>query len=168
MFELRIDTAPKALALLEQGWPTRAVSLVGDDLRFPLPQFGAHHLIVRFHDVESDELGGFIAPTIAQIEAVLAHCRGLAPTDRLLVHCHAGKSRSPAMAIGILVDNGIDPEDAFARVKAMRPALIPNRLIIRQIDELLGLAGHLNQIVLEHYSSLPADAMLPDRGGLNV
>jgi hypothetical protein len=44
MMEIRIVTAKEGLALLKQGWPTVAVSLVGDDLRFPLPSFGPHHL----------------------------------------------------------------------------------------------------------------------------
>ena len=62
MMEIRIVTAPEGLALLETGWPTVAVSLVGDDLRFPLPSFGPHHLILRFHDAE-EEVEGYVAPT---------------------------------------------------------------------------------------------------------
>lgn len=168
LFELRVETAPKALALLEAGWPTRAVSLVGDDLRFELPSFGEHHFVVRFHDVESDSAPGFVPPTVGQLQAVLEHCRGLEEADRLLVHCHAGKSRSPAMAIGILIDNGVPPEEAFGRVKAHRPTLIPNRLMIRHLDRLLALEGELIEIVSRHYRSLPPEALLPDRGGLNL
>jgi len=37
--EFRIETAERALALLQHGWPTKTGSLVGDDLRFPLRQF---------------------------------------------------------------------------------------------------------------------------------
>ena len=144
------------------------MSLVGDDLRFDLPRFGDQHLIVRFHDIESEDVVGFVAPTMDQVRAVLSRCRGLDATDRLLVHCHAGKSRSPAMVIGILIDNGLRPEDAFEIIKALRPALISNRLMIRQLDFLLGLGGDLVALVTRHYASLPSEALLPDRGGLHL
>ena len=168
MFKLRIETAPRALALLQEGWPTRAVSLVGDDLRFELRSFGEHHLVTRFHDVEVEGALPFVAPTMEQAKQVLAHCHGLGPSDRLLVHCHAGKSRSPAMAIGILIENGFAPEEAFALVKATQPMLIPNRLMIRQIDAILKLDGDLIEIISKHYETLPTEASLPDRGGFNL
>jgi predicted protein tyrosine phosphatase len=165
---LRIDTAERALALLEEGWPTRALSLVGDDLRFPLPCFGPHHLILRFHDVETDSLPGFNPPDEQHVRAALEHMRGIGAGDRLLVHCHAGKSRSPAMAIGILVQGGLRPLAAFEEVRRIRPELIPNRLIIRHVDHLLGLGGELAGIVAAHYESLGPEAALPNRGGLNL
>lgn len=164
--ELRIVTAPEALRLLEEGWPTRALSLVGDDLRFPLTRFGPHHLILRFHDVE-EEVAGLAAPTEDQLRLALLHTRDLVPSDRLLVHCHAGKSRSPAMALGILVQAGMSPTEAFLCVRALRPELIPNRLMVRQLDKILDLRGELVQVVDAHYKSLGPDALLPNRGGLN-
>ena len=168
MAELRIETAPRALELLQEGWPTRAVSLVGDDLRFNLPQFGEHHLILRFHDVENEDVEGFVAPTSEDLAAVLAHTKELKKGDRLLVHCHAGKSRSPAMAIGILIANGASPYAALDQVKALRPFIIPNRLMIARLDGLLALEGELVAVVNDHYASLPPEASLPDRGGWNL
>ena len=167
MMEIRIVTAKEGLALLEEGWPTRAVSLVGDDLRFPLPGFGPHHLILRFHDVE-EEVEGFVAPTEDQLRQALLHMGNLGEADRLLVHCHAGKSRSPALAIGILVQSGLSPDAAFEHVRALRPELIPNRLMIRQLDDILDLQGELVRLVSAHYEALGPDALLPDRGGLNL
>lgn len=166
MFELRIETAPKALELLQAKWPTRAISLVGDDLRFELPCFGQHHLILRFHDVE-ELVSGYVAPTTDDLERALTHARGLGGSDRLLIHCHAGKSRSPAMAMGILIDHGLTPDQALDRVKAAGSFVIPNRLMIRHLDELLGLHGGLVDTVRRHYKELPPDASLPDRGGWN-
>lgn len=52
MFDIRIESAPNALRLMQHCWPTCIISLVGDDLRFELPQKGPHHFIARFHDVE--------------------------------------------------------------------------------------------------------------------
>ena len=167
MMEIRIVIAPAGLALLEEGWPTVAVSLVGDDLRFPLPSFGPHHLILRFHDVE-EEVEGYVAPSEDQLRQALLHTADLGETDRLLVHCHAGKSRSPALAIGILVQAGLSPGAAFSRVRAIRPELIPNRLMIRQLDDILGLRDELVRLVDAHYEALGPDALLPNRGGLNL
>lgn len=165
--DLRIVTAKEAVELLEQGWPTLAVSLVGDDLRFPLASYGPHHLVLRFHDVEG-EVSGYSAPTKEQIVRVLEHSQHLHGEDRLLVHCHAGKSRSPAMAIGILVGTGLSPTEAFQKVRMVRPELIPNRLMIRLIDEVLELDGSLVSLVNSHYEALGSGALLPDRGGLNL
>lgn len=165
--QLRIVTAKEAVALLEQGWPTLAVSLVGDDLRFPLESYGPHHLVLRCHDVEG-EMPGYVSPSQQQIVEALEHTKHLNDDDRLLVHCHAGKSRSPAMAMGILVQNELSPAEAFERVRAVRPELIPNRLMIRLIDDNLELEGKLVRLVNTHYKELGSDALLPDRGGLNL
>lgn len=165
--QLRIVTATEALDLLEEGWPTLAVSLVGDDLRVPLPWFGRHHLILNFQDVEQD-IEGYTAPTEEHLRTALRHTSSLREDDRLLVHCHAGKSRSPAMAIGILIQSGLTPAVAFQRVQAIRPELIPNRLMIGQLDRILDLRGELVDIVQDHYQSLGPEALLPDRGGLNT
>ena len=167
MFELRIETAPDALQLMEKGWPTRIISLVGDDLRFDLPSFGPHHFIARFHDVEV-ETDGYVAPDPAVLKAALEHAAGLSDGDRLLIHCHAGKSRSPAIALGVLVAAGLPPAEALARVKTLRPFVIPNRLMVRILDDLVGQGGELMRVVLGHYASLPDEASLPDRGGWNL
>jgi predicted protein tyrosine phosphatase len=167
MVEVRITTAEEAIRLLEGGWPTTAVSLVGDDLPFALPIYGPHHLVVNVDDLE-DEVIGYVAPTEELLRTVLRHTKGLRDFDRLLVHCHAGKSRSPAMAIGILIQAGMSPAAAFEQVRTVRPELIPNRLMIRQLDKILELGGELIAIVDEHYQSLGPNALQPDRGGLNV
>lgn len=167
MFDLRIETAPDALDLMQQGWPTRIISLIGDDLRFDLPSFGPKHFIARFHDVETDTQG-YVSPTPATLTAALEHAAGLGNEDRLLIHCHAGKSRSPAIALGILVAAGMTASEALIEVKRLRPLVIPNRLMIRILDELLDQKGDLNRVVREHYEALPKEASLPSRGGWNL
>lgn len=142
VIELRIVNATEAVQLVEEGWPSVAVSLVGDDLRFPLRIYGPHHLILNFHDVE-EELAGYVAPNEAQMRQALLHASQCKLGQRLLVHCHAGKSRSPALAIAILIQAGMSPAAAFEEIKRVRPQLIPNRLMIRQLDQILGLDGEL-------------------------
>jgi predicted protein tyrosine phosphatase len=165
--DLRIETATEALRLLQDGWPTRAISLVGDDLRFDLPWFGPHHFIARFHDVEAPT-DGYVSPEKHVVKATLDHAAHLRADDRLLVHCHAGKSRSPALAIGILIAAGGTPGEALEKVKQLRPFVIPNRLMIRQLDDILDQKGELVTVVASHYSTLPPEASLPDRGRWNA
>lgn len=167
MFDLRIETAPDALQLMQEGWPTHIVSLVGDDLRFELPHMGAHHFVAHFHDVER-EINGYVAPDARKLAAALAHVADLPNDARLLVHCHAGKSRSPAFALGVLVAAGMTPAEAMTKVKLLRPFVIPNRMIVAMLDEMLGQGGELVRVVLDHYATLPAEASLPDRGGWNL
>lgn len=167
MSEIRITTAPEALRLMQEGWPTRIVSLVGDDLRFELPSFGAHHFIGRFYDVEA-ETPGYVAPTAELLKAALDHATDLADGDRLLIHCHAGKSRSPAFALGVLVQSGLSADEALQKVQALRPLIIPNRLMISLLDELLEQQGELIRVVRDHYADLPEEASLPNRGGINL
>lgn len=167
MFELRIETAPDAFELMKQGWPTRIVSLVGDDLRFDLPCFGPHHFIASFHDVET-ATEGYVSPSSVVLASALKHAADLSAGDRLLIHCHAGRSRSPALALGVLIAAGKTPTEALTTVKALRPFIIPNRLMVRLMDELLGQSGELITVVREHYASLPEEAQLPNRGGWNL
>lgn len=149
MFEFKIDNAHAAYELMKEGWPTKIVSLIGPDINFELPHQGDHHLMKVFHDfegpVDAETLKGTvwdlkghlpILPTRDVIEEVLDFCEGLRDSDRLLIHCHAGRSRSAAMLIGILYNNYMTAEEAVAAVAAVRPTMIPNRLMIALIDEI--------------------------------
>lgn len=69
------------------------------------------------------------------------------------------------MALGILMAAGMEPTKAIAKVQSLRSFIIPNRLMISILDEILDQQGELMRVVLKHYALLPADASLPDRGG---
>lgn len=175
MFEYKIDNAHAAYELMKEGWPTKIVSLIGPDINFDLPWQGDHHLIKVFHDFEGPvdprmleesvwDLQGhdLILPKIGDLYEVLDFCSGLGDEDRLLIHCHAGRSRSAAMLIGILFDHmGAasleDARDAVAMVKEVRPTMIPNRLMIKYLDEIfadIDLPGNfLSQAVKEYWDN---------------
>jgi predicted protein tyrosine phosphatase len=121
----------------------------------------------RFQDVEA-ETQGYVAPTADLLTAALDHVSDLSGGDRLLIHCHAGKSRSPAFALGVLVRSGLSPHAALQKVRALRPLIIPNRLMISLLDDLLEQQGKLIRVVRDHYAELPAEASLPNRGGMNL
>ncbi|WP_029011080.1 tyrosine phosphatase family protein [Azospirillum halopraeferens] len=111
--------------------------------------YGEHErLELRFHDVVNVE-GSMQAPTPADVERVLAFGRDLlaepAGCGHLLVHCHAGVSRSTAALTMILAQ--ARPErpaaDAMAAVVSIRDRAWPNLLMIEYADEMLGRGGDL-------------------------
>lgn len=163
MFEFKIDNAHAAYKLMQESWPTKIVSLVGPDLNFELPKQGDYHIIRVFHDFEGpvDPNGtikghDLVFPTKEAVFDVLKHCWDLKEEDRLLIHCHAGRSRSAAMLIGIIFDHmrGYSINDArraLKMVEKVRPTMIPNRLIIEMMDEIMCNSENQLQVVVKEY-----------------
>jgi len=150
MFELKVVGADEATTLISESWPTRIVTLramSGDVL-------GTHHLYVVVDDVSivTDDARH---PTTVHLQQVLNFTRDLTDSDRLLVHCKGGHSRSPAMAIAICIQHGMTYIEAFDHVAAIRSALMPNQLLIQYIDEHFDLGGRLVALVREHRRTAP-------------
>jgi len=67
----------------------------------------------------------------------------------LLVHCHAGMSRSTAVAWGISMARGLKPDVALAALYEAHPwehhgekrLFIPNVVIVQYLESLLGIPG---------------------------
>lgn len=105
----------------------------------------ADHLVVSFADTSFRGYGD--APSIEDVEEMISW--GTSKTN-LLVHCHAGISRSTATAWGIAIANGNDPEHAIRTLKQAHPMegtlrgrqmqrpFSPNRLIVEHIEDILG------------------------------
>jgi predicted protein tyrosine phosphatase len=127
------------LSILDPEWPVPEV----------FGRFGEHRkLELRFHDI-IDEVPGSVAPGPRDVEQLLAFGAELdheAVTDaHLLVHCHAGVSRSSAsMALLIAQAMPDRPGDAiFAEVLRIRPQIWPNLRIVEMGDRALGRNGDL-------------------------
>jgi predicted protein tyrosine phosphatase len=125
------------LSLLDPDWPDPAA----------LAELAPHsRLSLRFHDV-IEPTAGRVAPTREDVARLLAFGRGLAPRGRchLLVHCHAGVSRSTAAAALILAQ--LFPEQSagqvLERVMQIRPRAWPNLRILEFGDALLGRGGEI-------------------------
>jgi predicted protein tyrosine phosphatase len=137
------------LGLHGQAKVTHVLSIL--DPEWPVPEaFGAYgehvKLELRFHDVieeDTDEL----PPQLVHVEQLLAFGRSLdkEPAAHLLVHCHAGVSRSSAaMALLLAQAAPVRPaEKIFADILAIRPQIWPNLRIIEMGDALLGRNGAL-------------------------
>jgi len=154
-FELRISSLSQAL-LLSEKWATHVVSLLDPEHIAPIPQTSQEIQLCRqfFHDITPDELHDpswqqlAITPVLVsrtQIEQILAFTQALKRGDRLLIHCHAGVSRSPAIASGVLCQHGLTAQYALERVLELRSIASPNRYILQLMDEVLALNGGLQR-----------------------
>ncbi|HTQ70788.1 MAG TPA: protein-tyrosine-phosphatase [Acidocella sp.] len=130
------------------------------DPSFPAPQvfeeYGAHtKLELRFDDI-IEERKSLVAPTQEDVKAALAFGREMmaAPTARLLVHCHAGISRSSA-CLSLLMAQAMPEspaEDLFQEVLRIRPQIWPNLRIVEFGDALLGRGGTMVEAAKRVYA----------------
>ena len=123
------------------------------DPEWPVPEafgtYGGHaKLELRFHDIIEDHPDQQ-PPQLHHVEQLLEFGRGLdlepSTQAHLLVHCHAGVSRSSA-SMALLVAQaapGRPAEQIFADILAIRPQIWPNLRIIEMGDKLLGRDGAL-------------------------
>lgn len=140
-----------------------SVLTVGPE-EFEVDDFGHDdHKVVSFDDVTYD-FGGYRAPTFDLVVEAVEWGTG---RQNLLVHCHAGMSRSTSTAWGIAIANGFDPEEAYDLLKQRHPvvrhrawtlsgsgrsylarrAFIPNELVLRHLEHYFGLrSGTLRDI----------------------
>lgn len=129
---------------------THVLSILDPDT--PEPDFAGYPALqrttLRFDDIVEDAPGK-VSPAADHVAAVLAFGRaledGTAADGHLLVHCHAGISRSTAaMAMLLAQSHPALAEDAVMdRLSAIRPQAWPNLRMIRFADEQLGREGRL-------------------------
>jgi predicted protein tyrosine phosphatase len=136
---------------------THVLSLLDPDCDDPpaLTAFAPHQRIaLRFHDVIEPKPER-IAPSLSDVERLLAFGRELvdAPRGHLLIHCHAGVSRSTAAASLILAQASPDrpARDMFDMVSDLRPRAWPNLRILELGDALLGRDGEIIAAVAAVY-----------------
>jgi predicted protein tyrosine phosphatase len=139
------------------GSVTHVLSILDPGTPEPDPLSGfdlARRLRLRFHDViESGP--GWVAPERWDVELLLAFSRDFATSTRghLLVHCHAGVSRSTAAATLVMAQTCPDQpaEDLMREVVRLRPRAWPNLRILELGDEILGRGGEIVEAAHAHY-----------------
>ena len=102
-------------------------------------------LVLKFDDISSP-IDDFIMPQERHIRAGLEFARQWEQPS-LLIHCKAGMSRSPAMALAILADwlgEGYEEEAVRELVKVSR-LCTPNKYMIDLTDRVLDSNGHLTE-----------------------
>lgn len=104
---------------------------------------GIDHELVRFDDVVA-EYPGFEACTPTHIARVLAFGERVhaVPASHVLVHCHAGISRSTAAAAILMCQHAPGHEEAaFLKLLELRKHGWPNTRMVEFADTLLGRDG---------------------------
>ncbi|MFI4948098.1 MAG: tyrosine phosphatase family protein [Alphaproteobacteria bacterium] len=128
---------------------THILSILGPDWPDP-PAFASfpphRRLTLRFHDI-IDPAPGQLGPSREDVVRILEFGRGVKEPARshVLIHCHAGVSRSTAAATLILAQAYPDrpAEEVLERVAQIRPRAWPNLRILELGDALLGRDGEI-------------------------
>jgi predicted protein tyrosine phosphatase len=133
------------LSILDPGWPEPAAFSAFDP-----------HLRTTLYFHDSIESGpNIVLPEQADVERILAFGRDVGQDLRhLLIHCHAGISRSTA-AMAMILAQAFPGESEGAivdRLFAIRPQAWPNSRMIGFADELLGRDGRLTEAVAGLYA----------------
>ena len=134
------------LSILDPGWP--------DPEAFA--DFPAHRRVgLRFNDVVGD-MPGEVAPTAEDVALLLEFGREVmtaGPDAHLLIHCHAGISRSTASAALLLAqaDPARPAAAIFAEIAAQRPRAWPNLLLLEFGERALGRVGEIVPAVAAQY-----------------
>ena len=101
-----------------------------------------NHLVISFDDVTDPRYSD--APRLEQIKRIVEW--GAKQEGSLLVHCHAGISRSTACAWGIAIAKGFDAKEALETLAEMHPdeggwgqrTFRPNPLIVKHLETIFG------------------------------
>jgi predicted protein tyrosine phosphatase len=101
---------------------------------------GKKYLMLDFEDETFDSLkinpqDAKYGPTETHIQTLLKFIRSLAPDERLLVHCFAGYSRSPAAVVIAKCER--DDKTMYGAEKEIYDARIPDKLVPKPNDIML-------------------------------
>lgn len=112
------------------------------------------HIAFQFDDIDSPRFAG--APTRDDIQRIVDAGRQLAApgaSTRILIHCAAGVSRSPATGFILQCIHrgpGQEQEALAATVAcAVSPFVLPNTLMINYADDLLKRKGEMARVARE-------------------
>ena len=153
-FELSICGLDELDDKLSEFAPSHVISILdpgeddGDPLIFPA---SASVLRLRFYDFHS--LGGMVGKALARqgrhenpstdhAEAIIAFGRDIPHGAKVLCHCWAGVSRSTAAAF-LLARLHLDDAEAMKLVMKLRPGAMPNRLLLKFGNKILGIGGQM-------------------------
>lgn len=131
---------------------------------------GADHLELRFVDLDQPLEAGeprrdMVMPTAAMVEQALDFAARHAQT-RLLIHCHAGVSRSTAIGLAIYAARlgaGAEEQSLDALLETV-PDAVPNLAVVAIADNLLQRSGNLLSTIVRWDAATPRNHL---RRGVN-
>ena len=110
---------------------------------------GTPQKILTFWDSETPIAKG---PDTEQVEQGIAFIVENILKGDVIVHCHAGKARSTALALGALAQlyPHRDEKALVEDLLRIRPEAAPNILVVEMADKLAGRGGKLTAAVKNH------------------
>lgn len=149
MFELKISCKSTAYCISNIWDATHVISLL--DCGIEPDFYWGKHLILHMNDIVKPN--SINSPNFEHISKILNFTNYLNNNDRILIHCHAGISRSVAVAIGIMVQHGYKPEEAIQYCIKIRPQMYPNELIAHIFDIILDRNDIENAVLKFQYNN---------------
>lgn len=122
---------------------------VGIAFKRPAHLEPANCLHLSMHDIV-DETPGLVAPSRNHVAEILAFARKWDRKAPLVVHCHAGISRSTAAAYAIVaaLHPELDERELARDLRTRSPSATPNIRIIKLADDLLRREGKMTEAIL--------------------
>jgi predicted protein tyrosine phosphatase len=122
------------------------VTLISRDIEIERPPGvpADNHLWLEMHDI-STPLDGYILPEKHHIEELLAFVRRWDRAQPMVVHCHAGISRSSAAAFvaACALAPHRDERDIALAMRQASPTALPNARIVSLADDVLARDGRM-------------------------
>jgi predicted protein tyrosine phosphatase len=138
--------------------PARVISMLNPGSVFPElgDRYVDRHLCLRFHDI-TIPAAGYIAPEPEHIADLLRFLEEGNSRDSLLIHCHAGISRSTAAAFIAACYASPDADEHALALALLRAAPLarPNGRMVALADEQLGRAGRMHTALENALRDLP-------------
>lgn len=100
----------------------------------------------QFHIIQMDQLDGADWNVQKVYAAIRWMHQAIEGGKKVLVHCHAGISRSPVMTAAYLYTCGFDFDRALDQIKLLRPQVLPHPAITASMRRAFGLTA----VSLEH------------------
>ncbi len=146
---------------VEETGARHLVTLLGNEENVVRPAGvpAENHLWLKMHDI-SFPLDGYLTPEAEHIERLIAFVRGWNRAAPLVLHCHAGISRSTAAAfvsVCALSPHRDERTVAWA-LRCASPTALPNLRIVTLADDLLERKGRMVAAIESIGPGMPADA----------
>jgi predicted protein tyrosine phosphatase len=142
------------------------VTLIGREIPIERPAgvVPENHLWLEIHDICSP-LDGYVLPTAEHVERLIAFVRRWDRAAPIVIHCHAGVSRSTAAAfVSACALSSHRDERAIAwALRRASPTALPNRRIVQLADRILDRQGRMTDAIAEIGSDIPMVAPSPFR-----
>lgn len=160
-FEIYVSRLAVAREVARILGPSHIISLLDPDMRDRVPSFEApaKRFELFFYDQERADVAAIVGEATRELVTILRQIQGdsRCMPVRVLIHCHAGASRSPAaayIALALLRPQA-SATALFNELMCIVPKPWPNSRMVAVADDLLGREGRLLEAVETYKAAHP-------------